>query len=123
MTFDLDLFIQIIEVCIVPLLGILVSFLVQFLSTKIKTETGKKYLSMVESTIYTCVMATKQTYVESLKAQGKFDEEAQKIAFQKTFDAIILVLSDDAKKYLQEVTGDLTAYLTQQIEAQVNTNK
>ena len=40
-----------------------------------------KYLKMLSETITKCVIATNQTYVETLKKQGKFDEEAQKIAF------------------------------------------
>jgi hypothetical protein len=36
---------------------------------------------MLNRTITECVIATNQTYVETLKQQGKFDEEAQKIAF------------------------------------------
>ena len=36
---------------------------------------------MLSETITKCVVATNQTYVETLKKQGKFDKEAQKIAF------------------------------------------
>ena len=33
------------------------------------------------------------------------------------------VLTDEAKKYLSEVYGDLTAYITNKIEAEVSLNK
>jgi hypothetical protein len=33
------------------------------------------------------------------------------------------ILSDDAKEYITETTGDLNVYLTQLIEAEVNKNK
>jgi hypothetical protein len=36
---------------------------------------------MATDTITNCVIATNQTYVNSLKEQGKFDEAAQKEAF------------------------------------------
>ena len=36
---------------------------------------------MLSQTITDCVLATNQTYVDTLKAQGSFDAEAQKIAF------------------------------------------
>ena len=33
------------------------------------------------------------------------------------------VLSEDAKEYLTEIYGDLTAYITNKIEAEVSLNK
>lgn len=104
--------------------------LIAFLSTKIaesksktNNETAKKYLDMLDVTITNAVLATTQTYVESLKKQGKFDLEAQKSAFQQTFDAVMSVLTDEAKKYLTESIGDLNTYITTKIEAQVKISK
>jgi hypothetical protein len=36
---------------------------------------------MLTDTITKCVIATNQTYVETLKKEGKFDLEAQEVAF------------------------------------------
>jgi predicted transcriptional regulator len=58
-----------------------------------------------------------------LKKQGKFDKEAQKIAFEMSYNAVIEVLSDDAKEYLSTIYGDLNAYIVHLIEAEVNRNK
>ena len=66
---------------------------------------------------------TKKTYVDALKEENAFDKDAQAIAFQKTFDAIMAVLSNDAKAYLTHIYGDLTAYITARIEAEVKANK
>ena len=64
---------------------------------------------MIYNTISVCVIATNQTYVDALKKAGKFDEEAQKEAFAKTYNAVLLVLSDEVKKpnakYKREVYG------------------
>ena len=121
---------QIFEVCLFPLLGILTTFLIIFISKKaqeIKAKTNNelysKYIDMLEQTIINCVIATNQTYVDALKAEGKFDTEAQKIAFQKTYDSVMAILSEDAKSYLNEAIGDLQTYIINQIEAQVNLNK
>lgn len=121
---------QIFEVCLFPLLGILTTFVIIFISKKaqeLKAKTNNelyhKYIDMLEQTIINCVIATNQTYVDTLKREGKFDGEAQKIAFQKTYDSVIAILSEDAKTYLNEVIGDLQAYIINQIEAQVNLNK
>ena len=78
---------------------------------------------MLNDTITDCVLATTQTYVEALKKDNAFTKEAQKEAFNLTFNAVMAVLTDDAKKYLAEVYGDLTAYITNKIEAEVSLNK
>jgi hypothetical protein len=95
----------------------------QELAQKAKDDTTKKYLDLLDKTIPECVLATSQTYVEALKKEGKFDAEAQKKAFQQTFDAVMAVLTDDAKEYLGEVVKDLTAYITNKIEANVKATK
>jgi hypothetical protein len=95
----------------------------QELAKKAKDDTTKKYLDMLDKTIPECVLATSQTYVEALKKEGKFDAVAQKKAFQQTFDAVMAVLTDDAKEYLGEAVKDLTAYITNKIEANVKATK
>lgn len=121
---------KIFEVCIIPLLGILTTYAVQWIKLqsqqiqeKTDNELEKKYIEMLEGTISNCVIATNQTYVESLKQQGAFGAVEQKIAFEKTYVAVMTILTDEAKKYLTEAVGDLQAYITAQIEAQVNLNK
>lgn len=125
-----ELLTQIFELIIIPLLGILVSFLVTYLKSKrdaciatMDNDTKKKYLSMLTDTISDCVLATNQTYVEALKKNGKFDAEAQKIAFQKTKDAVLALLTAEAKVYLIAMIGDLEAYIDTKIEAEVNVCK
>ena len=78
---------------------------------------------MLSETITACVIATNQTYVEALKKQNAFTVEAQKEAFTLTYNAVMAVLTDDAKKYLTAIYGDLTAYITTKIEAEVNISK
>lgn len=120
----------IFQVCILPLLGVLTTFLVRWLQIKsqqlqsnAQDEISKKYMSMLTNTITECVLATNQTYVETLKQQNKFDAEAQKIAFEKTSEAVMSILTEDAKKYLNNAVGDLELYIKQKIEAEVNLNK
>lgn len=121
---------QIFELCVIPLLGILTKFLIDFLKSKsqelqAKTENDieAKYLQKITETIITCVVATNQTYVESLKKQGKFDANAQEAAFKMTYEAVVALLSDEIKKYIVDISGDLQLYLSQKIEAEVNSLK
>lgn len=114
------------QICLFPLLGILTKYVIALINEKIGAITEEKndvlftkYMTMLQETITDCVLATNQTYVDSLKAEGKFDLEAQKVAFQKTYDAVMAILSDDAKQYLISAIGDLDKFVTDKIEAQV----
>ena len=125
-----EIIIQIFQLCIIPRLGILTKYLVDYLNAKrdelnakTENETAEKYTTMIFDTITKCVIATNQTYVNSLKEQNAFDAEAQKTAFNKTMNAVLEILSEDAKQYIIETTGDLNTYLTNLIEAEVNKNR
>lgn len=125
-----EIIITIFQVCIIPLLGVLTTFLVKWLQiksselqNKMDNELADKYMTILTNTITECVLATNQTYVDALKQQNKFDLEAQKIAFEKTSEAVMNILTEDAKKYLESAVGDLELFIKQKIEAEVNLNK
>ncbi len=125
-----EIIVQIFQLCVIPLLGILTKYLVDYLNakrdelnSKTENEIAEKYTTMIFDTITKCVIATNQTYVNSLKEQGAFDAEAQKIAFNKTMNSVLGILSNDAKQYIIETTGDLNTYLTNLIEAAVSENR
>ena len=126
----LTLLYQILEVCVIPLLGILTAYIVKYINMKsaeiqiqVDNDTADKYIGMLADTISACVIATNQTYVEALKKENAFTAEAQKEAFNLTYNAVMAVLTDEAKNYLTELYGDLTAYITTKIEAEVNISK
>lgn len=126
----LELLQKIFDVCIIPLLGILTSYAIVFIKNKSNelkevtdNELYKKYIDLLQDTIVRCVIATNQTYVENLKNQNAFDKEAQEKAFKMTYDAVMIILTDDAKDYLNNAIGDLQVYVTKLIEAQVNMSK
>jgi hypothetical protein len=126
----LELLYDVLELCVIPLLGVLTAYAIKYIkakeneiNNKLDNETAEKYISMVSMTIQDCVAATTQTYVDSLKAQNSFNEEAQKVAFSKTYDAVMAILTDDVKDYLTNIYGDLQSYLTNRIEAEVKAQK
>ena len=47
----------------------------------------------------------------------------QQRAFELTSEAVMEILSEEAKIYLASAVGDLNAYITKKIEAEVNINK
>ena len=121
---------QIFQVCIIPLLGVLTTYLVVFIKNKTdelkKTtdnELYQKYMDMLSETIVNCVIATNQTYVEALKNKNAFDAAAQRTAFEMTYKSVMNILSQDAIEFLNSSVGDLDAYIRRMIEAQVNVNK
>ena len=122
----LDILYKVFEVAIIPILGAATVYLVtlikakkQELLEKAKNDTTKKYIELLDKTVTECVIATNQTYVEALKKEGSFDIEAQKKAFQLTYDAVLDILTDDAQIYLNEAVKDLKAYITTKIESEV----
>lgn len=126
----LPLLYQVLEVCVIPLLGILTAYFVKWVNAKsaeiqnkVDNDTADKYIAMLDDTICACVIATTQTYVDALKKDNAFTKEAQQEAFNLTYSAVMAVLTDEAKKYLTNIYGDLTAYITNKIEAEVQINK
>ena len=121
---------DILNLCIIPLFGVLVAYVVKYINAKgneiaanVDNELASKYILMLTTTITDCVVATNQTYVEALKKEGRFDKEAQNKAFQMTYNAIMDILTEDAKEYLNSFYGDLSLYLSKRIEAEVVANK
>lgn len=121
---------QIFELCVIPLLGILTTYLVKLirkknkeLDEKVSKEVSRKYIDMLADTITDCVISTNQTYVDALKAANAFDKEAQKKAFELTYNKIMNVLTEDAKEYLTTIYGDLEIYITTKIESEVKLYK
>jgi len=78
-----ELLTTITQTVIIPLLIALVGYAVKWLNakaneikTKTKDETTKKYISMLNDTIVSAVIAVNQTYVDALKEKNAFDIEA-----------------------------------------------
>lgn len=121
---------QTFELVVYPVLSILGVYLTYLIGVKIaemkqkiKDDTARKYMDMLNTTISNAVIATTQTYVETLKKQGAFTEEAQKIAFTKTYEAVMTMLTDEAVKYITTLVGDLETYVTNKIETEVKLTK
>lgn len=84
---------------------------------------GKDIINEVTNAVADAVAATSQTYVDALKNAGSFTKEAQQEAAQKALDACIAALTPAAKDALTSICGDLNAYLTTKIEAEVRNQK
>lgn len=126
----LDFLKDILEVCIVPIIGVIGGYVIAFINkkkeqmeSKVENETLEKYIVLVGNLITDCVAATQQTYVQALKDKNMFDENAQKEALEMTFNAVKSLLSEKATTYLSEAFVDLDNYIKFKIEAEINKNK
>lgn len=106
------------------------AYLVQYLhrkSEQIIAQTDnmkiKAFLAEATDAVSTAVTYTSQTFVDALKKEGKFDKDKQQEALEKSLDKAISLLSEPAKKALEDIYGDLRAYLTSKIEAEVRSQK
>ena len=120
----------IMQVVIIPAVPVITIFAVNAFqkwadSKVIETDNAiaAEYLTEITEIISQAVICTTQTYVDSLKAQGKFDAEAQKIAFEKTKDTVLLLLAEDAVDFISKMYGDIDLWLDTKIEQMVYENK
>ena len=125
-----DFLTQLYNLVLFPLILTVGGFMIVFINTKTqelknktKNEKEQKYIERIGGIINACVLTTNQTYVESLKREGKFDAEAQKQAFEDTKTAVLGMLNVELQDFITEVFGDVNEYLTTAIEASVNNNK
>lgn len=126
----LDMIKDVFEVLIVPVLGVIAGYLVTLINAqkeellqKAKSEKTKLYIETLNNTIIDCIRATNQTYVQALKESGSFDAQAQEEALNRTYEAVMSVLSADAKEFLSTAIVDLSSYITNKIEAEIKAQK
>lgn len=91
--------------------------LISWLNTKIKNTKYAKYLADALDVTSRVVKATYQTYVESMKGQNAFTEDAQKKALTDAKNAIIKQLSEETKVYIEKNFNDVDAWIESSIEA------
>lgn len=119
-----------VQVVVIPAIPVLVTYLVKYLkakteqtTTKINNELVRTYLQEATDAVLQAVTYTAQTYVDSLKKQGKFDEEAQKIAFNTAKNIALQLLTTEAKQMIEDLYGDLMLWLDTKIEQTVKEQK
>lgn len=118
----------------VPILCLLITAGGAYLVALLKRETMKiekqldnemisKYIEMANDAVTQATLYTTQVYVETLKKQGGFTKEKQIEAFNMSKQKALEILGDTAIKALNEIYGDLDAWLNTKIEQVVFENK
>ena len=88
-----------------------------------KNENMSNLVKDALSDVMDAVLYVNQIYTDSLKASGKFDEQAQKEAFNRAYIEAINMISDSAKEVITEMYGSFDNWLKLKIESSVNMAK
>ena len=88
-----------------------------------KTKDFQHSIDGAMSLVEKVVDYVSQTYVDSLKKEGKFDAAAQQNAYNKAVDALEKLMDDDMKRVLIDVYGDLATWMKVAIESYIKNNK
>lgn len=110
----------------VPLAKYLVTLLqvkANEITASIEDEKTRTYVDSALQAISNAVVSVNQTYVDSLKKSGNFDEAAQKEAKEKAIEVAKKLITADVKEAVAKVYGDFDQYLDTTIEALVRENK
>lgn len=95
----------------------------KLLAQKLKNEKLKYVMDELADTICKSVDYTNQTFVEQMKADGKFDADAQQEALTRSINYAFDNLTTSSKKIISSEGIDLRGLLESRIEAQIADNK
>lgn len=118
-----DVLISVVDVAFKFVALIAIPYLAAKLGAKIENERVKRLIAKGEEFVKKSIEMVQQTFVESLKAEGKFDIEAQKEAYKQCYNRWMAMASDDVKAAILNEVGDLDAWLDTMIEAGIVESK
>ena len=108
----------------------IVSKVMDFINSKIdevqantklaENEKLNKMIDQAQSIIYNVVVTVNQTFVNTLKTEGKFDKESAEIAKNTAVDKATELINEETTKAIENVYGNLDSYLDVTIESMVN---
>ena len=101
------------------LIAACIPYAMKLLKDKIHNDKINKYIDKAQDVIVQCVDYVNQTYVDALKDEGKFDKEAQAIAFSRSREYVLRMLDEKAKEAVIEIFGDFELWMDSMIESSV----
>ena len=93
--------------------------LINFLNAKIADKKLANFLSRTSLIVSDAVQSIYQEFVEVLKKEGKFDQEAQQEAKRRAMAIITGQLSTEMKKYIESNFGEIEAWISEKIESTI----
>ena len=113
----------IVTAVIIPVITLVGGKLVSWLNAKINNEKANAMLTAATNAVVNAVRSVLQTYVDTLKANGKFDESGQKIALIKAKKLALESMNEEVQKYIGTTYGNIDTWITTMIEATLNAIK
>ena len=123
----MELIKDLLYIFITAAVPILTTYLCKFLYEKwsankqtVNNQHIQDILDQIISMVLSCVTAVNQTFVDELKKKGEFTADAAKEAFAMCKNMAVKMLTDEAKKIITDIYGDVDVYLDTLIESSVN---
>ena len=101
---------------------ILCYFITIWANKHIKDEKIKAHIIELGNIVKNVVLEVTQTYVDKMRKAGTWDDETKKEALVMALTQCQTLMSDELKTWVSDTYGDVTAYLTTLIEAQIKEN-
>ena len=105
---------------VLPLITLGGTKLIQLINQKIKDEKTRNILTGLTTIVERAVRSVTQTYVDSLKKGGKFDQAAQQVALTLAKEEVLKELNQETKSYIEANYGSINDFVTTQIESTIN---
>ena len=115
----LNILLSALGVIVTGLASFAVAKITQWINSKIKDNQAANYLNTITTLVFNCVQEVFQTYVDTLKKEGKFDGEAQKKALDKCLTKVKAQMAPEIKDYVVMNFGDIDGYLISLIESTI----
>ena len=112
-----SLLLSLLSVVLTALVGWLSERLISLINAKISNTKYAQYLKDALDIVTRAVKATYQTYVEALKNQNMFTEEAQKEALTRAKNMVLTQLSKDSQSFIESNFGNVETWIQESIEA------
>lgn len=121
---------QLLYLVATGILPVLTVYIVTLLKVKIKDQAVQledaqleKYINSATDVIGQVVLEVNQTFVDSLKASGKFTSDAAIEAKNIAVEKCKQLIADNSKKAIEVMYNDFELYLNSKIEELVRENK
>ena len=110
----------VVTTVVLPLITIGGTKLIQLINQKIKDDKTRTILTGLTTIVERSVRSVTQTYVDTLKKNGKFDQEAQLVALSLAKDEVLRELNTETKLFIETNYGSINDFVTTQIESTIN---
>jgi hypothetical protein len=105
---------------VLPLITLGGTKLIQLINQKIKDEKTRNLLTGLSTIVERAVRSVTQTYVDSLKKSGKFDQEAQLVALSLAKEEVLKEINEETRAFIETNYRNINDFVTKQIESTIN---